>query len=104
MARFSVREGRSYGRWGRPQTNQPSHSETVRDERQFVTDLGGGLVRVDVGAPIPRLSSEPQANLKVTQAAPEAPAVEPEPPSAPSTNLRAPSAKLPDFKPGLGKG
>lgn len=104
MARFSSREGRWHGRWRGTQTGQPSHGEAVRDEREFVTDFGNGLVRVDIGAPIPRLSSEPRANLKASKPAPKAPEVEPQLPEGLPADLRTPSTNLPAFKPGLGRG
>ena len=47
------------------------------DNRQFETDLGNGFVRVDNGAPPPRLPTESQP---VSVGAPQSPAV---PPSAP---------------------
>lgn len=104
MARFSVRDGRWHGLRGPQRTYQ----ETERDEREFMTDLGNGMVRVDIGAPIPRLSCEPRpVPVKAPAPAPLAAPVEPEtPPSLPEApRAKSPqSPKLPAFKPGLGKG
>lgn len=56
MARFSARTGRWHG-LRRANTPLP---ETQRDEREWRTELPGGLTRTDYGAPIPRLPCEPQ--------------------------------------------
>lgn len=79
MARFSSRTGTWSGQRSRVNVPLP---ETVRDERQWHTEMPGGLLRVDFGSPVPRLPSEPQpvhmkGTLKVPQAAPAARPVEP---------------------------
>jgi hypothetical protein len=56
VARYSSREGRWYGK---ARANAPL-PETARDERKWHTELPGGLIRTDYGAPIPRHPSETQ--------------------------------------------
>jgi hypothetical protein len=88
MARFSSREGRWYGL---PRANVPA-PEHVRDDRKWHTELPGGLVRTDYGAPIPRHPSESQPVLvaRPSEAAaeplPAAPA--PAPASAPAVSRK----------------
>lgn len=107
MARFS----RALGRWV---SNRPSRNATHADpygphsaaygERHaaHVTELPGGLVRVDLGEPVKRLPSEPPAVrlpspaalLPVSHGAPpvshETPAADPaEPPKGPRPEPRA---------------
>jgi len=71
MARYSVREGRG----DRRRRNRPPADPVVPDERQWRTELPSGLVRIDMGEPIPRLACEPQP---VAIAAPEVAPAEPE--------------------------
>jgi len=99
--RYSVGEGRWYGA-------RPSASTAPKppcDDREFRTDFGGGLIRVDLGEPVARLPGEPQpVAVKAPKGSPEVPADNPSVPEAlPEATRRTPS-KLPAFKPGLGKG
>lgn len=74
MARYS----RTLGRWfGRGRSNPPL-SEANRDDRQWQTELPGGLVRIDMGSPTKRLASEPQAvEVRRQRHDPPSPAVDP---------------------------
>ena len=56
MARYSSRDGRWHGR-SRSNVTVP---EGTRDEREWHTEMPGGLTRIDFGAPIPRHPSETQ--------------------------------------------
>lgn len=67
MARFSPRTGRWHGV---SKGNAPL-PETTRDEREWRTEMPGGMVRIDMGAPVPRLPGEPQP---VAQRSPSKPA------------------------------
>lgn len=103
MARYASREGRWYGRERR---NLPL-PEDVRDEREFHTDMGNGMLRVDIGAPVARLPSEPQPVAVKGQ--PKAqPTPEPTPASDLSPLLPADLRRVPrdprEFKPALGRG
>lgn len=74
MARYSVRTGRWYGR-GR---SYPPRPLPPGDDRQWRTELPGGLVRIDMGEPVKGLPSEPQpARIGGTAGAPKAPPPEP---------------------------
>lgn len=57
MARYSVRTGRWYGR----QSYSSSRPPPPGDDRQWRTEMPGGLIRIDMGQPIPRHPDEPQA-------------------------------------------
>jgi len=92
VARYSSRERRWYGRPVGPARRNVTLPEGSGDAREWHTELPGGRVRVDIGEPIRRLASEPQAVLvgsvspKPRKAAPAAaPAA---PPAAPSDGPR----------------
>src|SRR5438045_9513641 len=76
MALFSSRTGTWSGRRSRVNVPLP---ETVRDDRQWHTEMPGGITRIDYGAPVPRLPCEPQPVCKHTPKAvlAEAPAEAP---------------------------
>ncbi|MBB6123245.1 hypothetical protein [Sphingobium subterraneum] len=100
--RYSSREGRWYGE----RRNNTPLPETVRDEREFLTDFGNGVVRIDIGAPIHRLPDEPQPvavsmPLPLRRAAPELPAVTSDIP--PAHHRKVPKDHR-EFKPGIGRG
>jgi hypothetical protein len=92
MARFSSRTGTWSGRRSRVNVPLP---ETVRDERQWQTQLPGGLIRTDFGAPIPRHPTEPQpvhvgGSIKRPEIAAEpVPVLIALPPSVPSADAAA---------------
>lgn len=100
--RYSAREGRWYGE---RQRNKPT-PETVRDEREFHTDFGGGMIRVDLGAPIPRGPGEPQpVAVKGQQRAYDGPEPSPQIDRTPllPTDMKRPHREPRAFKPGLGR-
>jgi hypothetical protein len=90
MARYSSRTGRWYGQ----KRSNVTLPETDRDERQWQTQLPGGLVLTEYGAPIPRHPTEPQpvhvgGSIKgSSEVAPKAPPSEP-PASVPSPSREA---------------
>jgi len=91
VARYSSREGRWYGQ----RRSAAVLPETVRDERQWRTEMPGGITRIDFGAPVPRLPCEPQpvhvsGSLKAPAAAPKAAPAEP-PASTPQSSRDGPS-------------
>lgn len=102
MALYSSRSGRWSGRY----KAQPSHPEPVRDEREWHTDLGNGLVRVDIGSPIKPVHGSPKPTLAKDSRVP-APAPEQSLEVALGdklpADLRKPVRDSRDFKPGIGK-
>jgi hypothetical protein len=92
MARYSSREGRWYGKARPSNVTQPEH---VRDERVWRTELPGGLIRTDYGAPIPRHPSESQP---VAVARPSQAPAEPLPPAPAPTPSSAPPVSRKDHK------
>jgi len=79
--------------------------EGTRDDRRWHTELPGGMLREDIGAPVPRLPGEPQpvsaGDTNTARSIPQAPPLEPESEPAAAFN-RNPNPK--PFKPGLGRG
>jgi hypothetical protein len=88
-----------------PNPYDPASRHYAERHRQSETAMAGGMVRVDVGEPVPRLAGEPAP--KVSRApAPVALDPEPEPsaPEVPLAHLRRPYRHPGEFKPGIGKG
>jgi hypothetical protein len=87
--RYSAKEGRWYGQNRSaaapgPNPYSPDSPGFTERNRQTETDLGGGLIRVDMGEPIGgKVAAKPQRSTR------KAPAT---PPATPPTNL--PTVKL----------
>jgi hypothetical protein len=90
-----------------PDPYSPSSPDYRQRTAETVTEVGNGLSRVDLGEPLKRLPGETQPI-----AVPQAPE---EPPEAPEVTVRPEvatrtiasvlrSTKLPDWRPGLGRG
>jgi hypothetical protein len=97
MARYSVRTGRWYGR-GR---DYPPRPLPPPDDRQWRTELPGGLVRIDMGEPVRGLACEPQPArigiaTPVRDSFPE-PAHSPAAPD-PSVPIRRPASRPRDWR------
>jgi len=85
--RYSARTGRWHGKAQRPPGHDP-YSRTApghaERQRQHVTDLGGGLVRIDLGTPPARLACEsPAVALRGPEHPPEVAPATPKPPMVP---------------------
>lgn len=86
-----------------PNPYDPGSVRFAERHAETETPLQGGLVRVDVGAPVPRLPQEPKGTLRKSTT-PPAPTPEPAFPETPSADLRRPARDPREFKPGIGRG
>lgn len=96
----------------RPETSHPDpytpSSPAYRQRmRETVTEIGNGLTRVDLGEPITRVAGSPQPvdtddAYGEPEEEPQAPEVTDAPTPTIASVLRA--TRLPEFKPGLGRG
>lgn len=100
--RFSRRLGRYVSRRRPPTVSYadpyaPGSADYAERNKRRMTELSGGMVRIDVGEPVKRLPSEPspatlddqKALPPVTVEAPQAPPVS-DPPAAPAAALKVP--------------